>query len=217
MKILLSKGQIFGHLSVVKEVNQLTLPSGQKNRAYLCKCECGNETVVRLSHLIRGRIKSCGCLIKSRNGESTSRIFKTWKAMIERTNANYYIRSNRYKQRGIFVCDEWNDYFNFKNWALQNGYDDNLQIDRIDNNGNYEPSNCRFVTNQQNANNREMTFFVNYGGKKYAIMDLFRKLNIPIKHQQTIRQRINRGWNHNMAFDKPIKNGKYKTKIDHIA
>lgn len=214
MKIELSNGQNFGKLTVLNEAPPYRLPSGQTNRAYLCQCECGNQNVVRVMHLIRGRIKSCGCIAKTRNGESKTRLFKSWTSMLERATSDTYVHFNRYKLRGISVCDEWKNFEVFKNWALSNGYADNLQLDRIDNNGNYEPSNCRFVTNQQNANNRETTFFVFYNGKNWPIMDLFRHLSIPKKNQQTIRQRILRGWNHQDAFDKPIRNGNYKTKTN---
>lgn len=217
MKIELSNGQKFGKLTVLNEATPFRLPSGQTNRAYLCECECGNKNVVRVMHLIRGRIKSCGCITKVRNGESQTRVFKTWKAMIERVTLNTYINFNRYKKRGIKVCNEWKEFETFKKWAFSNGYANDLQLDRIDNNGNYEPSNCRFVTNQQNANNREMTFFVNYNNQKWPIMELFRHLNKPERHWQTIRQRIKRGWNHQDAFDKPIKNGNYKTKTNSVA
>lgn len=213
MKIDIKKGDQFGKLTVIKEVEHFKQPSGQKQRAILCKCECGNEKAIRLSHLIRLRIQSCGCVLKKWKGESTTRIYKTWKAMKERVHLKTYIRSNRYYDRGISICKEWdNDFFTFKEWALNNGYKDNLQLDRIDNNGNYEPSNCRFVTNKQNANNREMTFFVNYKNQKYPIMELFSKLNILVIHQPAIRNRISRGWDHEQAFDKPIKNGNYKKK-----
>jgi hypothetical protein len=214
MKIDISNGDKFGNLTVIKEVNAYRQPSGQTQRAILCQCDCGNQKTVRLSQLIRLRIISCGCKQKVRNGESTSRIYKTWKSMKERVHLKSYIRSNRYSERGISICKEWDDdYFAFKNWALNNGYADNLQIDRIDNNGNYEPSNCRFVTNLQNANNREITFFVNYKNEKYPIMELFRKLNIPESNRPTIRARILRGWDHTEAFDKPIRNGNYKKRI----
>ncbi len=213
MKIDINQGDKFGNLTVLKEVEPFRQPSGQTQRGILCKCDCGNEKVIRLSQLIRLRISSCGCKQKIRNGESTSRIYKTWRAMKERVHLKSYIRSNRYSERGITICKDWdNDYFTFKTWALNNGYADNLQLDRINNDGNYEPNNCRFVTNKQNANNREITFYVNYNGNKYPIMELFDKLNVPAINQPAIRNRILRGWDHTEAFNKPIRNGNYKTK-----
>lgn len=213
MKLSIKKGQRFGKLFVIREVEPFKQPSGQTQRAFLCKCDCGKEKVIRLMHFTRGRVSSCGCIQKKWDGLSKERIFKTWSAMKERVHLSTFIHANRYKDRGITICPEWDkDFFAFRDWALNNGYADNLQIDRIDNNGNYEPSNCRFVTNMENANNREQTFYVTYKGTKYPIMQLFRKLNIAEQNHQTIRQRIKRGWDHNEAFDKPIRNGNYKTK-----
>jgi len=135
--------------------------------------------------------------------------------MKERVHLSTFIHSHRYKDRGITICQDWdNDYFKFKEWALNNGYANNLQLDRIDNNKNYEPSNCRFVTNIENVNNREVTFYIDYKNRKVPLMKLFRELNIPHQHQAAIRTRIKRGWNHTEAFDKPIRNGNYKTKIN---
>lgn len=214
MKLIIENGQRFGNLTVIKESETLRLPSGQTNRTFECLCDCGNTTIIRLLHLVRGRIRSCGCISRIKNGESNTRIHKTWKAMIERVTLDNYINSNRYKARNIKVCDEWKDYFTFKEWALKNGYQDNLQIDRIDNNGNYEPNNCRFVTNIENANNREITFYVTYEGKKWPLLQLLRHLNIPQIHHSTIRARIKRGWNQELAIKKQIAHGNYRTKAN---
>lgn len=213
MKLDIKIGDRFGNLKVIGELEPFRQPSGQTQRAILCKCDCGNEKAIRLSHITRGRIRSCGCLAKPWKGESGTRIYKTWSAMKERVFSSKFVHANRYVDRAISICQEWeNDFFTFKNWALNNGYADNLQIDRINNDGNYEPSNCRFVTNKDNANNRENTFKVNYKGNIYPISLLFDKLNVPNKHKETIRRRILRGWDHTEAFDKPIKHGNYKTK-----
>ena len=217
MKLSIRKGQRFGKLFVIREVEPFKQPSGQTQRGFLCKCDCGKEKVIRLSALIRLRTTSCGCQSKIWNGESTTRLWKTWKAMKERVHLSSFIHVHRYKERGITIDKEWDEnYFAFKDWALKNGYTDNLQMDRIDNNGNYEPSNCRFVTNMENANNREVTFFVNYKDRSIPIMQLFRELNIPEQNYAAIRTRIKRGWNHTEAFDKPIKNGNYKKKTNNI-
>jgi len=89
-----------------------------------------------------------------------------------------------------------------------------LRIDRINNDGDYQPNNCRFVTNQENINNREITFKVNYDGKQYAFMDLMRLKNISDLNYAAIRTRIMRGWEHNKAIDTPIRNGKYKNRYN---
>lgn len=213
-KLNIKEGVKFGKLTTIKEVERIKLPSGQYNRAFLCKCDCGNEKVIRLLHLVRGRIKTCGCLHEHHN-LSHKPLYKCWRSMKERCYLKSYINADRYLSRGIIVCDEWNNSFlAFKEWALNNGYNPSLRLDRIDNNGNYQPNNCRFVTNQENCNNREITFKVNYNGNEYAFMDLMRLKNINDMHYHTIRERIKRGWNHNKAIDTPIRNGNYKNRYN---
>jgi hypothetical protein len=213
-KLQINKGDKFGKLTVIKEAERLILPSGQKNRAILCKCDCGNEKVIRLLHLVRGRIKTCGCLNEKHN-LSHKPLYRCWRSMKERCYLKSYINADRYSGRNITVCDEWNNSFlSFKEWALNNGYDENLRIDRINNNDGYSPNNCRFVTNQENVNNREITFKVNYDGIEYAFMDLMRFKNIDDMHFAAIRTRIMRGWNHKKAIDTPIRNGNYKNRYN---
>lgn len=103
--------------------------------------------------------KSCGCgtnlLISKHNGSST-RIYRIWLAMKSRCYNPNNERFKRYGERGIIVCDEWkNDFIKFRDWAIQNGYDDNFAIDRINGNSNYEPNNCRFVTAKENNRNKD--------------------------------------------------------------
>ena len=129
-----------------------------------CLCECGNETITHGRDLVNGHCKSCGCILKANRREngrfrglSDTRPFHIWKGMIARCNNPETESYPDYGGRGITVCDEWTGtqgFFNFLAWALNNGYSDNLSIDRINNNGNYEPSNCRWATWIQQASNR---------------------------------------------------------------
>lgn len=207
------KGQIFGELTVIHSDKRKILPSGQKPRIALCKCVCGKETEVLLLHLLRGRTNSCGCVAKTKNGESKTRLHKRWKAMIERCCPEA-IDSHRYFDRGISVCDEWKDFFKFKEWALKNGYNESLTIDRIDNNKGYGPKNCRFVTIKENCSNKELTTYVEINGEKIPFMFAIDRYKIPDISHSTVRCRIKRGWDHEKAFTHPIISRKTK-KLNH--
>lgn len=202
-------GDRYNYLTVISELPKKVLPSGQKIRMIECVCDCGKHTKVALLHLVRSRIKSCGHISLKLNGESHSLLCKRWKAMIERCLPNA-IDSHRYYQRGIRVCDGWlNDYSAFKKWAIENGFREELQIDRIDNNGIYEPSNCRFVTPTENAYNREINYRVTYNNENIPLLKLIRRKGIDKKHLNAIRGRISRGWSIEDAVDTPIKKGNY--------
>ena len=196
-------------LTIIKEVEPIRLPSGQLNKAFLCRCDCGNEKVIRKLHLVRNRIKSCGCINKTKKGLSNHPLYKVWQAILLRANGHY---DDSYRRKNIKVCNEWNDFLVFYDWSINNGYKKGLQIDRIDSNGNYTPLNCRYVTPKENANNRENTFFVFYNGKKIAFTDLVELKNVK-NHENAIRRRIKRGWTAEDAFDIKIKIGNYKQKI----
>jgi hypothetical protein len=207
-RIEIKEGERFGKLTVIKEGQSLRQPSGQVNRTIICKCDCGNTTQVRLLHLIRGRTASCGCLIGEKHNDRKTRLYKKWCAMKNRCNSNY--RLPRYERLKVTICDEWRDsYLTFKKWAESNNYKEGLQIDRIDNHKGYEPSNCRFITNEENCNNRDITMRVNYRGEIYAIRPLLKRLNL-FEHEAAIRTRIKRGWDETEAIDTPIRTGNYR-------
>lgn len=151
-------GRRFGRLTVLRR--DVSAPYQGR---WLCSCDCGNTITAYTSNLKRGHTKSCGCLHKDvmrevfgTHGESHTRLHNIWLCMKERCGnpnaANYHY----YGGRGITVCDEWkSNYIAFRDWALANGYSSDLSIDRIDVNGDYEPSNCRWATSsQQNSNKR---------------------------------------------------------------
>ena len=156
-KLIDLTGQKFGRLTVVER-------HGVKDghAAWLCKCDCGNTTVVNGRNLRNGRTTSCGCLHKEQlsarsitHGLTNTRLHRIWHCMINRCTYEKGKDFPFYGGRGIKVCDEWkNDFKAFFDWAMENGYSDKLSIDRIDVNGNYEPSNCRWETMKAQANNR---------------------------------------------------------------
>lgn len=159
-------GQRFGRLVCIEYAGKTG-----KNQAssWRCRCDCGNEKVVLGASLKRGRTTSCGCYQKEKlaenrpkdyskinvkHGDSShrSRVYNIWANMKQRcynpNNPSYHW----YGEKGITICDEWKeDYETFRDWASVSGYADNLTIDRIDSNGNYEPGNCQWLTQGENA------------------------------------------------------------------
>ena len=207
-KLYINNGQRFGKIVVINESEKLILPCGQSNRAFNCICDCETKLIVRLVNLSRGRTKSCGCTHYTRNNECKSPIYKSYKGMIDRTRENNQDRKN-YFDKGILVCDEWkNNFESFKIWAIENGFNKELELDRSDNSKGYSPENCRYVTKRMNINNRSCTFIVTYKGENLPFTIVLERLGLNVK-SRTIRHRIEAGWNHDSAFDTPIRKGNY--------
>lgn len=153
-KLIDLTGQRFGRLTVVERVE-----NDRSNQAHwMCRCDCGNVVVIRGDHLRNGRTKSCGCLNRDNkriHGEHGTRLYNIWNNMKLRCYHPSSINFKHYGARGITICPEWlNDFKVFQHWALSHGYCDDLTIDRIDVNGNYEPVNCRWVTMKEQRRNR---------------------------------------------------------------
>lgn len=157
----------FGRLLVIGRTDK-----PKKGRyLWVCKCDCGNITEVQGSSLLQNLTKSCGCLRKevcktthTKHGEHGTRLYTIWQDMLLRCNYPKAAGYKNYGGRGISVCQEWSkDYISFRDWALVNGYKENLTIDRINNDGNYEPSNCRWATyKEQNNNSRNCKTYRRY-------------------------------------------------------
>lgn len=156
-------GEVFGMLTVISRAESI----GKGSRPYfLCKCECGNEKVIRSNYLTSGDKTDCGCIAKKKvaernkatkttHGLSGTRLFRIWSNMIFRCENPKAVNYEYYGGRGISVCEEWkNDVYSFIEWANKNGYEEHLTIDREDVNGNYEPSNCRWITMREQLENR---------------------------------------------------------------
>lgn len=185
-------GQKFGMLTVVKFLE----PSERenKNRSWLCKCDCGNYTQVNVSKLKNGHTQSCGCKViahisqVNRKYEHISkRLYSVYREMISRCTNPESHEYHNYGGRGISVCDEWSGEFgydSFSKWALLNGYDEMAErgqctLDRIDVDKNYEPSNCRWVSNDVQQNNRRDCIYVEYEGRKLTLAQCSREFDIP--------------------------------------
>ena len=124
----------------------------------------------------------------STHGETKTKLHKRWESMIARCEYKKHPHYCRYGGRGISVCTEWHDYCSFREWAMNNGYLENLTLDRIDPNGNYCPENCRFVTWEQQESNKRNNRFVNHNGEQLTLSQFSRKYDIP---KSTVRWRLN--------------------------
>lgn len=196
----------FGRLVAIKQVAKNT--SG--HQMWLCKCDCGRETIVDYHNLKNNHTKSCGCLQRESTANSNTthglrktRLYRTWHHMRERC---YYPKDKRYANyggRGIAVCDEWNkDFQAFYEWAMANGYREDLSIDRIDVNGNYEPSNCRWATTEEQANNRQSNRRITIGGETLTLSEWSKRSNIK---RATFYARIKKGWSEEKALFTPVR------------
>lgn len=146
-----------------------------------------------------------------KHGETNTRLFRIWNHMRERCNSPSCKRYSDYGGRGIKVSKEWNEYLTFKKWAINNGYADNLTIERINNNGDYTPANCRWATNKEQANNRRMNRIITIDGRTMNELAWSEFLRIP---KYVLRTRLHRGMSEEEAIKTPVRtnvNGKYVT------
>lgn len=187
-------GKRFGKLVVVERIE-----NKGKRVCWKCKCDCGNIKNVLSTHLVSGSINNCGCLKKlilsnknKTHGKSYTKLYRTYQHMKDRCYRKNDKRYKNYGGRGIKICDEWkNNFMNFYNWAINNGYQENLTIDRININGDYTPFNCRWVTWKEQANNTTRNHYIEYNNEKHTIAEWSNILNISSK---VLQIRLKRGW-----------------------
>lgn len=196
-------GMRFGRYTVIKRAGSKT--TGEST--WLCQCDCGNIHIVRGSRLRNGSSTSCGCYaneIASTHKMSKTRLHKIWSGMKQRCYNQKNKKYKNYGNRGIIVCDEWlNSFEMFRDWALSHGYADNLTIDRIKTNGNYEPSNCRWADMKTQENNRTNNRVVEYKGKIHTVSEWSEITGIPAK---TLYDRLTyKKWTMDDVFTRPIK------------
>ncbi len=179
----------------------------KKGTYWLCVCDCGNLKEVSYSCLAYGHSKSCGCYNSEvarirmiKHGKKNTRLYHIWKLIKQRCNNKNNPAYKNYGGRGIAVCDEWrNDFQAFYDWSMANGYDDNLTIDRIDNNKGYSPDNCRWATVKQQAQNRRTTKKYTINNETHCLKDWCELLGL---NYRTVHKRI---YNHNWSIEKALE------------
>lgn len=199
-------GSKYGSLTILGPAE--TPPKG-RGQWWQCRCDCGNIVTAHGGEIRRGIKTSCKECGKERlrarsktHGMTDSRLYKEWANVKARCNGSGD-QHNRYHARGITYCSEWERFEPFMEWALANGYDDGLELDRIDNNGNYEPSNCRWTTRKQQNRNKSTNLFVELDGQKMCFADAARMSGI---NEITARHRyVDLGWSAERTFHTPVR------------
>ena len=190
-----SIGQRFGRLVV--------LAFGKKGRRVVhavCRCDCGNLTASAITNLKRGRARSCGCYreerhaelfraIKTTHGLSGTRLYSVWRGMMTRCYDATHAHYDSYGGRGIQVCQRWRDPSTFSE-DLSASYKPGLTLDRIDNNGDYEPSNCRWATHVEQCQNKRTNVRVTFNGVSHTLSEWARIAGV---NPTTIKRRAKRG------------------------
>ena len=198
-------GRRFGRLTVVGLAE-----STYAGRYWLCKCECGNEINVQGSNLRSGNVTSCKCYRKEmqsitqiKHNMCHTKLYKVYSGILNRCKNKKW---KYYHGKGITICNEWkNDFMAFYNWATLNGYKEGLSIDRIDNDGNYDPNNCKWSTVKEQQRNRSVNHVLEFQGENKCISEWAEILNID---KRTILSRIRAGWSIEEALTRAIQKGR---------
>lgn len=186
-------------LTVISRCDDYVSPKGKRLTRWLCKCDCGNEIKVTSVNLKKGHTKSCGCLKsiatieKNKTHElSKTRVYHIWQDIKKRCYNKKSKCFKRYGGRGITMYKEWlENPKSFYDWSINNGYNENLSIDRINVNGNYEPSNCRWATLEEQANNKRTNRMIEYNGETHTMAEWAHLYNIKYK---LLFSRLKKGW-----------------------
>lgn len=195
MKFKDLSGQKFGRLTALYRLHNYH----KKCTYWLCICDCGNLKIIKYIHLTSGHTKSCGCLQKeivykqsTKHGLEGTRLYNTYYNMRSRCYNKNNKEYKNYGGRGITICDEWlNDFMAFYNWSINNHYQENLTIDRIDNDVGYSPSNCRWVNNTSQQRNKRNNNIITINNESHCLSEWCELLKIK---RDTVYKRLKYGW-----------------------
>ena len=188
-RLEIKPGDRYGRLTILADAGII-----KGRRRFLCKCDCGKETAVNISYLNNGNTRSCGCLREMNSithGQYYTALYRVWASMKSRCFNSHQQAYPSYGGRGITVCNEWLTFEPFRDWAMAHGYSRGLTIERNNNNRDYEPSNCKWVALERQANNRRSSRFITHNGKSMTLADWSREVGID---QINLAKRLKRGW-----------------------
>lgn len=202
-------GMKFGRLTVKQRADDNISDSGYHTVMWNCTCDCGNEVVIRGKCLTGGVTNSCGCLAKELLSERASkhhgygtRLYAVWNSMRQRCNNKNHRAYPNYGGRGINICNEWDDYAVFREWAIASGYDETaargtFTLDRINTDGNYCPENCRWANMKEQTNNRRCTPYYEIDGERHTLLEWSKITGIKY---ETLWRRYDMGWDAERAL-----------------
>lgn len=191
----------YGKLTFIKEEYRKKYSNGAVTKFAMFRCDCGTDKVINLSNVRRGLVKSCGCIVATQKGLSKTSLYKCYKHIRHRCLNPKDVNYKNYGLRGITICQEWLDDFSaFYAWATKNGYKEGLTIDRIDVNGNYEPSNCKWSTMKEQQNNRTNNRIIEFKGEKKTITAWAEQYGMSYRN---LHYRLKNGYSIKDALEKP--------------
>jgi hypothetical protein len=172
-------GMQFGRLTTVKELDPTIRPNGRRRRHLECLCVCGGVKISSIDNLKSGKINNCGC-DSNQHGGTKTKLYGVWHRIRQSCLDKNHVSYKNYGGRGISFCAEWDEFTSFRDWALSSGYAEGLSIDRIDNNGNYTPENCRWATFKQQARNKRNNILIADGKDILIASDYAARKGIPL-------------------------------------
>lgn len=197
-------GQQFGRLTCLKYEGR----TKQYDALWLCQCECGNRCVTRAGALRGGHTLSCGCFRQERtrqshlsHGRSHSKLYKVWTKMKERCANPHDVSYPYYGPHGIIVCREWLTFEPFQAWAIAAGYQEGLTIERVNNDGNYEPGNCIWTTQAVQNRNKRNNIIVTFQGETRKLLDWADTIGVS---RDILDNRLRKGWTAERALTQPV-------------
>jgi len=208
-------GDKFSRLTVIGNPRY---KSGSNHRYIPCRCDCGNEIVTQLSQLRSKHTNSCGCYKReqtskanSTHAESQTRLYGIWCKMKDRTSTPTNPSFPNWGGRGIILCQEWKEYVPFRNWALANGYHESLQIDRIDNDSNYSPDNCHWITQAAQQRNTRRNHLLTAFNETKCMSAWIEDPRCSVSYS-ALKSRIRKGWDTELAITMPNLGNSLKLK-----